>query len=139
MQITFIAGILVGIVGVLFALQNNVSVTVTFLGWRFDGSLALILLSSLAVGAAVAALITVPAAIKGRWTRSRQRRQIDDLRAEVDELRRRLADNAAAAPAGKETVSASAPAPPAPDETHQREILGLKEIAAGSRDSADRR
>ena len=137
MQITFIAGILVGIVGVLFALQNNVSVTVTFLGWRFDGSLALILLSSLAVGAAVAALITVPAAIKGRWTRSRQRRQIDDLRAEVDELRRRLADNAAAAPAGKE--AASAPAQPAPDETNQREILGLKEIAAGSRDSADRR
>lgn len=136
MQITFIAGILVGIVGVLFALQNNVSVTVTFLGWRFDGSLALILLSSLAVGAAVAALITVPAAIKGRWTRSRQRRQIDDLRAEVDELRRRLADNAAAAPAGKEAASTP---PPAPDETHQREILGLKEIAAGSRDSANRR
>lgn len=138
MQITFIAGILVAIAGVLFALQNDVPVTVTFLVWRFDGSLALILLSSLAVGAAVAALITAPAAIRDRWTRSRQRRQIDDLRAEVDELRRRLADNAAAAPAGREAASTPAP-PPAPDETHQREILGLKEIAAGSRDSADRR
>lgn len=137
MQITFIAGILVGIVGVLFALQNNVSVTVTFLGWRFEGSLALILLSSLAAGAAVAALITVPGAIKGRWTRSRQRRQIDDLREQVGELRRRLADNAALAAAGKETASALAP-PPTQGEAREPEILGLKEIAGGNRDSPDR-
>jgi len=36
--------------GVVFALQNNISVAVTFLQWRFDGSLAMALLLALAAG-----------------------------------------------------------------------------------------
>ena len=47
MQLTIIAAILISILGVAFAMQNNVPVTVNFLLWRLDSSLAMVLLLSL--------------------------------------------------------------------------------------------
>jgi lipopolysaccharide assembly protein A len=83
MQLGIIIGIAIAVAAVAFALQNNVPVTVTFLVWRFDSSLAMVLLLSLAVGAIVMALVTAPGALKARWTLSRQRREISELRAAV--------------------------------------------------------
>ena len=81
MRLGLIVGIAIAIAAVAFALQNNVPVTVTFLVWRFDSSLAMVLLLSLAIGAIVMALVTTPGALKARWTLSRQRKEIADLRA----------------------------------------------------------
>jgi lipopolysaccharide assembly protein A len=81
MRLGIIIGIAIAIAAVAFALQNNVPVTVTFLVWRFDSSLAMVLLLSLAIGAIVMALVTTPGALKARWTMSRQRKELDALRA----------------------------------------------------------
>ena len=81
MQLGIILAIAIAVAAVAFALQNNVPVTVTFLVWRFDSSLAMVLLLALALGAIVMALVTAPGALKARWTLSRQRREIAELRA----------------------------------------------------------
>ncbi|HZR68896.1 MAG TPA: LapA family protein [Burkholderiales bacterium] len=83
MQLGIIIAIAIAIAAVAFALQNNVPVTVTFLVWRFDSSLAMVLLLALAIGAIVMALVTAPGAMRARWTLSRQRKEISDLRSQV--------------------------------------------------------
>ena len=50
MQLFTIAAMLFAALGVAFALQNSIPVTVAFLFWRFDSSLALVLLLTLAIG-----------------------------------------------------------------------------------------
>ena len=64
-----VAGIIV-IAGASFALQNNVPVTVTFLVWRFDSSLASVLTLAFALGALAVALIAAAA-----WLRRSLRRE----------------------------------------------------------------
>ncbi|MBK1678991.1 lipopolysaccharide assembly protein LapA domain-containing protein [Rhodocyclus tenuis] len=79
MQIAIIAAILTAIGGVAFAMQNNVPVTVNFLFWRFDSSLAMVLLLALACGALIVALLSTPATLKRQWQLAQQKRLIDDL------------------------------------------------------------
>src|SRR4051812_4952713 len=86
MQLGLIVGIAIAIAAVAFALQNNVPVTVTFLVWRFDSSLAMVLLLALAIGAIVMALVTAPGAVKARWTLAKQRKEIEAHRATIDGL-----------------------------------------------------
>jgi uncharacterized integral membrane protein len=91
MQLLVIFGILVALGGLVFALQNNVPVTVTFLVWRFDSSLAMVLLLALGIGAVIVALVSTPAALRSQWTIARMRREITSLKASRDELERRVA------------------------------------------------
>lgn len=79
MQIKIIAAIFIAMAGVIFAMQNNVPVTVNFLLWRFDSSLALVLLAALAFGAIIVSLLTTPATIRRQWQLMRQKRRIDEL------------------------------------------------------------
>lgn len=91
MQLLLIAGILFAIGAVLFALQNNVPVAVSFLLWRFDSTLALVLLVALGLGALIAALLSTPAVIRGQWGGARLRRQVEALEAEKARLAQRVA------------------------------------------------
>ncbi|GAB4179553.1 MAG: hypothetical protein Fur0039_23840 [Rhodocyclaceae bacterium] len=90
MQLLLIAAIVFAIGAVAFALQNNVPVTVTFLVWRFDGSLALVLLLSLGLGALIAALVSTPAVVRGQWGVARLRRQLGAAEQDKAALQRRL-------------------------------------------------
>ncbi|MBI1989820.1 MAG: LapA family protein [Betaproteobacteria bacterium] len=90
MQLITILGIAVAIAAVAFALQNNVPVTVTFLLWRFDSSLAMVLLLALAVGAIIVALVSTPRALRQQWLLSRQRSEIAALKATEAELEKKL-------------------------------------------------
>ena len=83
MQLYAIVAIIVAIASVLFALQNNVPVSVGFLTWRFDSSLAMVLLLALALGAIIIALISTPATLKRQWTINRQQKHIRDLEAQL--------------------------------------------------------
>ncbi|MDI6747941.1 MAG: LapA family protein [Rhodocyclaceae bacterium] len=56
MQLIVLLSIVVAIGGVSFALQNQMTVTVSFLLRRFDSSLAMAILVSLALGACVVLL-----------------------------------------------------------------------------------
>lgn len=79
MQLMIIAAIFVGIGAVAFAMQNNLPVTVNFLLWRFDSSLAMVLLLALATGAIVVALLTTPGTLRRQWQLARQRRQLEEM------------------------------------------------------------
>lgn len=117
MQLTIIAAIATAIVGVAFAMQNNVPVTVNFLLWRFDSSLAMVLLLALAFGAIIVALLTTPATLRWQWQLARQKRRIKELERTSDEQRGRIAELESHIPAG----TAAAEPPP---------YVGLKQIIA---------
>ena len=92
MQLAIIAAIGTAIVGVAFAMQNNLPVTVNFILWRFDGSLAMVLLLAVASGAMVVALLTTPATLKSQWQLARQKRRIAELERAGDSQRGRIAE-----------------------------------------------
>lgn len=103
MQLAIIAAIAAALVGVAFAMQNDVAVTVNFLLWRFDSSLAMVLMLALAFGALIVALLGTPATLKWQWQLGRQKRRIEELEMTCDQLRNRLAELEALVP--KETMS----------------------------------
>lgn len=90
MQLLLIFGVAFAIAAVAFALQNNIPVTVTFALWSFDGSLAIVLLIALGLGVLIAGLVSSPTMIKGQWTASRLRRQVNDLEKEKAALGQRI-------------------------------------------------
>jgi uncharacterized integral membrane protein len=105
-QLAILFGLAVAIGAVAFALQNNVPVTVTFLMWRFDSALAMVLLLSVALGALIVALLSTPAVLRLQWKETRQRKQIATLEQANSELRREVARLAAgAAPEDAATTS----------------------------------
>ncbi|MCF8200132.1 MAG: lipopolysaccharide assembly protein LapA domain-containing protein [Sulfuritalea sp.] len=92
MQLLLIFGIGFAIAAVAFALQNNVPVTVSFVFWSFDGSLAIILLMSVGLGALIAGLVSSPTMIKGQWSALRLRRQVGELEKEKATLEQHIRD-----------------------------------------------
>lgn len=92
MQLLLIFGIGFAIAAVAFALQNNVPVTVSFVFWSFDGSLAIVLLMALGLGALIAGLVSSPTMIKGQWAALRLRRQVSELEKEQATLRQHIRD-----------------------------------------------
>jgi len=91
MQLTVIVAIVIAIVGVLFAVQNSVPSTVVLFLWRFDGSLGVILLFALALGALIVALVSTPATVRANWVIRRQGKEIENLKTTNAELRARVA------------------------------------------------
>lgn len=117
MQLTIIAAIFVALIGGIFATQNNVPVTVTFLLWRFDTSLAMLLPLVMASGAIVVALLSTPATVKRQWLLTRQKRRIEELEKTSESLRGRIAE-----------VETRIPAETA---VEQRPYVGLKQLILG--------
>jgi uncharacterized integral membrane protein len=90
MQLLIISGIALALCGVVFAFQNNVPVTVTFLFLRFDSWLALVILVAALLGAMVIALVSLPSAIRVRWQLRRQQKTIDQQQMRIAELERQV-------------------------------------------------
>ena len=67
------------ILTVVFALQNTIPVGVTFLVWKFEGSLALVLMLTFALGVLVSLLLSIPAIVKRRSAIANQTRKIEEL------------------------------------------------------------
>lgn len=127
MQLMLIFGIIFAIGSVAFALQNNVPVTVTFAVWRFDSSLAMVLLLALGLGATIAALLSSPAVIRGQWNSSRLRRQLAGLEEEKAMLERR---------AGELEIELARLSPsPVPELEEEKPYVGLKALLTGATSS----
>ena len=91
MQLAIILAIIIAVAGVAFAVQNSVPATVVFLIWRFDSSLGVILLLTLALGGLIVALVSTPSTLRSGWVSKRQRKEIDALKSTNAELRARVA------------------------------------------------
>ena len=79
MQLLLIFGIGFAIAAVMFALQNNALVAVSFALWRFESSLAIVLLLAMGLGVLIAGLVSSPTVIKGRWSAARLGRRVAEL------------------------------------------------------------
>lgn len=97
MQLLLILGIVFAILAVLFAVQNNLPVTVHWALWSFESTLAVVLLTALGLGVLIAALLSTPSVIRQQWSGARLRRQIalledrnGQLEARVNELSKEL-------------------------------------------------
>lgn len=87
MQVLIIIALLIAIVAVLFALQNLTTVTVTFLFWSIQASLALVLLITLAAGVLISVLASLPGLIRGKLTLSSQKKKLSVLETERNTYR----------------------------------------------------
>ena len=131
MQLMLISGIAFAIAAVAFALQNNTPVTVTLALWEFHGSLALVLLISLGLGALIMAFLSSPAVIRGQWAGSRLRRQVADLERQVSECQARNQELVA-------ELARWSPTSEADGGTTNKSYVGLRTIVSGESDGLTR-
>jgi len=124
MQLMLILGIVFSIVAVVFALQNNVAIVVTFAVWQFEESQALVLLLTLGAGALIAGLVSSPTVIRRQWEAARMRRQIVDLERKLAELQSSEANLIAQVQALSPAASVEAPVAPKP-------YVGLRSLLGG--------
>lgn len=125
MQLMLILGIVVAIGAVVFALQNNLPVVVSVALWSFEGSLALVLLVSLGLGALIAGLLSSPAVIARQWALGRLRKQVADLERQLAAQQQRT----------RELEAEVARLPPAPADATpvaEKPYVGLKTLIAGT-------
>ncbi|MDB5238118.1 MAG: hypothetical protein JWM46_388 [Candidatus Kaiserbacteria bacterium] len=81
MIISLVIGILLGSLSVVFALQNVVTVTVTFLAWQITAPLALVLLGSMLSGVVITLLVSLPSLIRDDMyvkVLQKQKKQLED-------------------------------------------------------------
>lgn len=67
MILLLIFAILVAIVAAMFALENTTAVTVTFLSFRFEGSLAVVLMVVFGMGILTASAVLLPGFLRTKW------------------------------------------------------------------------
>lgn len=84
MILSLFVGFVLGAAAILFALQNNEIVALTFLGWQFESSLALLVLVALATGVLISVLVSIPSAVAGALRISGLKRENRRLAEQVD-------------------------------------------------------
>jgi uncharacterized integral membrane protein len=88
----FIIGIILGGGLVVFALQNLTPVMVSFLGWNFEGSVALIVLIAFLGGVIISLLFSLSSAIGGMMNEARLKKHNAHLQKELEDHKVMLAE-----------------------------------------------
>jgi uncharacterized integral membrane protein len=78
LSFSIIAALIIAILAIVFTLQNADIILVTFLVWKFEGSLALVLLLAFATGVIASLLILLPKAMK-----KGQKKRIEELNRDI--------------------------------------------------------
>ncbi len=113
--IYLIVALLIAAVGVIFALQNAMTVTISFLAWKVTGSLSLVLLATLVIGTLSGLLVLAPSAISKSMAVSGHRKRIAALEKELDEHRQKIAELQAPRPENPQSDSVPTPAAKPPE------------------------
>jgi len=90
MIFSLIAGLILGAGALLFVIQNTGVVTLTFLGWQFEGSLALLVLVSLGIGIVISMLAIIPSTISASLQIARLEKHNKKLAQELEERQQML-------------------------------------------------
>ena len=93
MLFTLILGFVLGAGAIVFILQNTAVVALTFLGWQFESTIAVIVILAILVGAVLALLLTLPGAI-GSSFKMRALNKNNEALAREAELHRQSAEQA---------------------------------------------
>lgn len=117
MRIYLILALLLAIIVTIFAVQNNEPVDVSFLTFELTGSLALVLMITLAFGIIIGILVSAPSSL-------RRRMEIGGLkksarRMEKDLASAREATIVSTAPRGESNIPVDAPEPEVMEETSE--------------------
>lgn len=125
MQIFLLIALFIAVLAVIFAVQNNAPASVSFAFWDFEGSVALVLLISLAAGALMSFFVSLPSNIKARWTIRQQRKKMTEMEGSLASLREQLdlSEKKMAQLQGSSTPAAPAvlPAPASSDSNSAQE------------------
>lgn len=89
MELYLILAAILGIFVAVFAIQNAAAVTVKFLLWEFQSSLAVLIIISMLAGMLLVFLLSLPGRLK-------RRKELYDKQKKIKELERRLAELEAA-------------------------------------------
>lgn len=108
--ILLVLALIIAIFAVIFALQNTAMVTVTFLLWTFEQSLALVLLLSLAAGVVVGLFTLLPTTFRQKFSLSSQRKKLDALEKTLAEMKAK--EEARLAAEAEKAKAASQPSTP---------------------------
>ncbi len=90
MQIFLFIALFIATLAVIFAVQNSATTQVSFLTWRSNSSLALVMLLSLAAGALISFFLSLPSNIKTRWTIRQQRKKLSEYENNLSEYKLKL-------------------------------------------------
>ena len=91
MRIFIAVALILAILVTVFAVQNNQPITISFLFWSIEGSLALVLMITLVLGIAIGLLLMVPGSVRNRL-------QVGDLQRSVQSLEQENASIESAVP-----------------------------------------
>ncbi len=83
MQIFLLIAALIAVLAVIFALQNAVPITVSFLFWQVKSSLALILIVAFIAGLITSFLFNILSNIKRNRATASQEKEIEETKKEV--------------------------------------------------------
>jgi uncharacterized membrane protein YciS (DUF1049 family) len=83
MQFFIVLALLIAIAIIFFALQNSAIVTVSFLSFHYDGSLALILVVVFTIGLFVGILISIPSLLRKSSDLREQKRRVKQLEESI--------------------------------------------------------
>lgn len=82
MRIFFVVALILAILVTVFAVQNNQPITISFLFWSIEGSLALVLMITLVLGIVIGVLLMVPGSVRGRLQVGGLQRSLSSLEQE---------------------------------------------------------
>ncbi len=83
MEVYLILAAMLGIFVALFAIQNAASVTVKFMFWQFQSSLAVVIILAMLAGMLLVFLLSIPGRLK-------RRKELYDKQKKIRELEKRL-------------------------------------------------
>ncbi len=101
-----ILALILAVLAVVFALQNTLQVAVSFLVWKFNGSLALVLIVSVLAGMLISFLAYLPTLLRSYFSARRMRKHTGELELNLADHKQRLEE------ALLKLQGQSAPAPP---------------------------
>lgn len=79
-----IIGLGMAILAILFAFQNAAVVVISFGIWKFEQSLAVILIITLGLGIIISLLLSLPTILKRGWQNAKYKKKIVDLEAKLE-------------------------------------------------------
>ncbi len=85
--IALILALILTILVAIFAVQNNTAINITFLAWSIDGSLALTLIITFALGILLGLLVSTPAWLKKTHQSATLKKNIRVLEKDLEAAR----------------------------------------------------
>jgi uncharacterized integral membrane protein len=82
MRIFFVVALILALLVTVFAVQNNQPITISFLFWSIDGSLALVLMVTLVMGIVIGVLLMAPGSVRSRFRAREFQRSVRALEEE---------------------------------------------------------